>query len=108
MGAGRKCYLVGFRDEGMHSKFAFPKADQTYAPMKALPQWQVKEDERYYIIPGWCKELLQSGKLETGKIYSVLSGHRGSEKNKILKEYDCCPVLTRGSCYRLFGCSFDF
>lgn len=99
---GRKCYLVAFRNEGMYSKFAFPKADQIYAPMKALPRWHVKKDERYYVIPGWCKELLENKKLETGKIYSVLSGYRGNEKNKILKEYDSCPILTQRSWYSTF------
>ena len=100
--SGRKCYLVGFRDKGMCSKFVFPKADQIYAPMKALLQWHVKKDERYYIIPEWCKELLENEKLETGKIYSVLSGCREGEKSKILREYDSCPILTRRSWYRTF------
>lgn len=100
--SGRKCYLIAFRDEEMYSKFAFPKADQIYTPMKALPQWHIKKDERYYAIPGWCKELLENGKLETGKIYSVRSVYRGSKKNKILKEYDSCPILTQISWYRTF------
>ncbi len=99
---GRKCYLIAFRDEGMYSKFVFPKADQIYAPLRALPQWHVKKDERYYIIPDCYKELLRCEKFETGKIYSVLSGYRGREKNKILKEYDSCPILTRRSWYRTF------
>lgn len=99
---GRKCYLIAFRDEGKYSKFTFPKADQIYAPMKALPQWHVKKDEWYYVIPGWCKELLENEKLETGKIYSVLSGYRGNEKNKIMKEYDSCPILTQRSWYSTF------
>lgn len=52
--AGRKCYLVGFRDGEFGLRFAFSGTDQMYAPVEALLQWNI-EDDRYYRVtePDW-------------------------------------------------------
>lgn len=85
----------------MGLRFAFPSADQMYAPVETLLQWNI-EDDRYYGVSEPDREFLRNVKLETGKIYSILPGLRGSERNKVLKGYDSCPMLTQRSWYRTF------
>lgn len=100
--SGRKCYLIGFRDEKIYSEFMFPEADRLYEPGKAVTQWHVIEDKQYYVIPEWCKELFGDDKPDPGKIYSVVYEKKENGTCKTLKKLDNFPILGQRSWYRTF------
>lgn len=100
--SGRKCYLIGFRDEKIYSEFMFPEADRLYETGKAVTQWHVIEDKQYYVIPEWCKELFGDDKPDPGNIYSVVYEKKENGTCKTLKKLDNFPILGQRSWYRTF------